>query len=185
VPEGLYSGTWLPIRLFTHGVVIGIVQNMGSLATEDKKTNEERFQDLLLSWGKLAAQRGILVEGVSQELEKTATVDVRGFGGFAKATIPLEGVNENNYRGFKLDAVKGSRRFFVTSNGLMGMAPPHVEEGDLACVLFGAQVPFLLRKINGFYTLVGEAYISDGYMYGRAIDEMEAGRIRVQEFEIR
>jgi hypothetical protein len=63
----------------------------------------------------------------------------------------------------------------------MGMAPPHVEEGDLACVLTGAQVPFLLRKGNGFCILVGEVYISDGYMYGRAIDEMEAGRLQVQE----
>jgi hypothetical protein len=28
-------------------------------------------------------------------------------------------------------------------------------------------------------------YISNGYMYGRAIDEMEAGEIQYQEFEIR
>jgi hypothetical protein len=85
----------------------------------------------------------------------------------------------------KLEAVEGRRQFFVTSNGLMGMAPPHVQEGDLACVLLGAQVPFLLRRGNGFYTLVGEIYISNGYMYGRAVDEMEAGKLEVQEFEIR
>lgn len=55
----------------------------------------------------------------------------------------------------------------------------------MACVLLGAQVPFLLRRGNGFYNLVGEVYISNGYMYGRAIDEMEAGKLEVQEFEIR
>jgi hypothetical protein len=67
------------------------------------------------------------------------------------------------------------------------MAPTHVKEGDIACVLLGAQLPFLLRKDKDkrFYTLVGEVYMSNGYMYGRAIDEMEAGEIQSQEFEIR
>jgi hypothetical protein len=157
-------------------VEIGTVQNIVSLATDDTKTDEEKFQDLLLSWGKLLAEQGIHAEGVLRELDKTATPDDRGF---AEVTFPREGVNENNYWGLKRDAVKGHRRFFVTSNGLMGMAPPHVEKGDLACVLTGAQVPFLLRKGNGFYILVGAVYVSDGYIYGRAIDEMEARRFQV------
>ena len=93
----------------------------------------------------------------------------------------------SNYRDLQHDAVFGHCRFFITSNGLMGMAPPHVEEGDVACVLLGAQVLFLLRKNKekDFYTLIGELHISNGYMYGRAIDEMEAGKLQVQEFEIR
>ena len=45
----------------------------------------------------------------------------------------------------------------------MGMAPPLVQVGDLAYVQ-EARVPFLLRKNDGLYTLVGEVYIRDGYM---------------------
>jgi hypothetical protein len=110
VPEGLYNGTWLNVSLFTQGVEIGTVQNIGSLATDDTKTDEEKFQNLLLSWGKLLAEQGIHAEGVLRELEKTATFDDRGF---AEVTFPREGVNENNYRGLKRDAVKGHRRFLL------------------------------------------------------------------------
>lgn len=85
----------------------------------------------------------------------------------------------------KLDAIRGSRLFFTTPMGLMGMAPPHVESGDLVCVLFGASLPFVLQRTGPFYNLIGEIYISDGYMEGRAIDEMYAGTRSVESFEIR
>jgi hypothetical protein len=181
VPEGQRKGSWLHLSLFTQGIAIGTVQNIGSLASAEQKTDEERFQDLLLSWAKLATKQGILGEELP-ELEKTATLDDWGY---ANLTTSHDGEIEWIHREMKFEAVQGLRRFFITSNGLMGMAPPHVQEGDLACVLLGAQVPFLLRRGNGFYTLVGEVYIRSGYMYGRAIDEMESGKLEVQEFEIR
>jgi hydrogenase/urease accessory protein HupE len=69
--------------------------------------------------------------------------------------------------------------------GLMGMAPPHVEPGDLICVFFGARVPFILRSSGLFYTLIGEIYLGEGYMEGRAIEEMQAGTRFMESFEIR
>jgi hypothetical protein len=42
----------------------------------------------------------------------------------------------------------------------------------------------LLRQEGTFYTLVGEVYVSDGYMEGRAFDEMEKGKWALQEFEL-
>lgn len=158
------------------------MQNIGSLASAEQQTREERFQGLILSWAKIATKQGIIGEEDLPEMEKTATLDDMEY---ANLTTSRDGTYDKIHRKLKLEAVEGRRRFFVTSNGLMGMAPPHVQECDLACVLLGAQVPFLLRRGNGFYTLVGELYISKGYMYGRAIDEMEAGKLEVQEFEIR
>lgn len=37
------------------------------------------------------------------------------------------------------------RRFFVTENGRMGLAPLDSEPGDLVCLILGSPVPFILR----------------------------------------
>lgn len=38
-----------------------------------------------------------------------------------------------------------NRRFFVTENGRMGLAPLDSEPGDLVCLILGSPVPFILR----------------------------------------
>ncbi len=130
----------------------------------------------------MVAQQRSLTHFVLRELEKTATVDDKGY---PDVTIPRNAIHASNYGRLKLDAVEGNRRFIITDSGYMGMAPPHVKAGDSVCVLLGARVPFLLRKESKFYTLVGELYSSDGYMTGKAIDRMEAGELHKTIFEIR
>jgi hypothetical protein len=124
-------------------LAIGTIDSVGNFETADQKTDEEKFQHLLSSWNTQIAEKDTLAEETLQELEKTATVDNRGS---AKGNGLSHIARESNVQRLKLDAIEGLRRFVVTSNGLMGMAPPHVQEGDLACVLLGARVPFLLRK---------------------------------------
>lgn len=41
-----------------------------------------------------------------------------------------------------------SRRFFVTSEGYMGLGPAHMREGDVVFILFGGPMPFLLRSVH-------------------------------------
>lgn len=48
------------------------------------------------------------------------------------------------------------RRFMVTRKGYMGRGPLEAREGDIAVVLFGAKVPFMLRKVEDKYILLGE-----------------------------
>jgi hypothetical protein len=61
------------------------------------------------------------------------------------------------------------RKLFVTTKGHLGLGPDHLVSEDLVTVLFGCQVPFLLRKsMNGKYEVVGEAYV-DGIMDGEAV----------------
>lgn len=38
------------------------------------------------------------------------------------------------------------RRFFVTENGYMGLAPPHAEVGDMICVFYGGPMLYILRE---------------------------------------
>lgn len=57
------------------------------------------------------------------------------------------------------------RRFFISACGPMGLAPPRARVGDLICVLFGAEVPFVLRPLKeACYQLIGEWYIVKAFI---------------------
>lgn len=69
------------------------------------------------------------------------------------------------------------RRLFLTLNGLLGIGPDTVREGDVVAVLSGGEVPFILRPTNNRasavdgidrYLLVGECFI-EGLMNGEAV----------------
>jgi hypothetical protein len=53
------------------------------------------------------------------------------------------------------------RRFFRTANGLMGMGPGSMKEGDLLCLLLGSGVPYILRPQGGRYLFIGDCYVDD------------------------
>lgn len=72
------------------------------------------------------------------------------------------------------------RRFAVTRKGYMAMAPLLTEPGDIVCLIFGADVPFILRKIplqqsrerydeRQCYALVGESFVH-GIMDGEGLE---------------
>lgn len=61
------------------------------------------------------------------------------------------------------------RRFSVTQNGRLACVPKDSRKGDLLCVLFGGEVPYVLRPSgNGYYAIVGECYV-DGIMHGEGL----------------
>lgn len=71
-----------------------------------------------------------------------------------------------------------SRRFAATDIGLVGYVPMRAKKGDLVCILFGSEVPFVVRKeAEGKYLLVGECYMH-GIMEGEAV---ETGATRHKE----
>ena len=63
-------------------------------------------------------------------------------------------------------------RMMRTKKGLIGTVPRSAAPGDLVCVLYGGQTPFILRRDvrgTGMYRLVGDAYVH-GIMEGEALD---------------
>lgn len=66
------------------------------------------------------------------------------------------------------------RKVFCTKQGALGLGPALLREGDLCCVLFAAQVPFILRSVGKMYQLVGEAYVH-GIMKGEAMVDWMIG----------
>lgn len=78
------------------------------------------------------------------------------------------------------------RTFFTTKKGYMGLAPSDaVQTGDIVCVLFGGEVPHILKLLdNGYYSLIGDAYVC-GLMDGEAILKCDAGELQSREFKIK
>lgn len=82
-----------------------------------------------------------------------------------------------------LSACSG-RRFFVTKTGYMGMGPQTLKEGDAVVVLFGGQVPYVLRRAdNDLYRLVGDCFVP-GLMQGEAVDEWRETGAKARMFEL-
>lgn len=64
------------------------------------------------------------------------------------------------------------RQIFCSKDGHLCLGPESARPDDLLCLLFGAEVPFVLRRCNDDYLLVGEVYIHgvmDGEMMGRGL----------------
>ena len=75
-------------------------------------------------------------------------------------------------------------RFSVSSDGSFVMGLPVMLKGDIVCVLFGSDMPVVLREIGGKrYVLVGDCYVH-GIMNGEAIERMRVGRYKAEEFRI-
>jgi len=76
-----------------------------------------------------------------------------------------------------------NRSFLISESGNLDIGINTLEEGDLICILLGCQWPVILRPHGRQYLVLGNSYF-EGYMYGRAIDEMEEGKFKLQDFEL-
>lgn len=85
------------------------------------------------------------------------------------AFMPQETVTSMHFFTEKMVLSITDRRLFTTSEGFLGFGHEFMKPGDLVCLIYGAQVPFLLRPRDlGGYFLVGECYVH-GLMYGEGM----------------
>jgi hypothetical protein len=75
------------------------------------------------------------------------------------------------------------RRFFISHNKYMGLAPVDIQKGDLICILFGCRVPVVLRRVEDHYIFIGPAYFH-GWMNGEAVKLYQEGKLPPQDFNI-
>jgi hypothetical protein len=67
-----------------------------------------------------------------------------------------------------------ARKFVVTDNGLIALAPSTSSNGDVIALLYGGKTPFVLRpkgrstNMENGYELIGDTYI-DGIMQEEAV----------------
>jgi hypothetical protein len=77
-----------------------------------------------------------------------------------------------------------NHRVFVTSSGHLGLGPEYMELNDVVVVLFGGNLPFLLRPLtNGQWNLVGQCYVH-GIMKGEALTGEGANEDNHEWFEL-
>jgi hypothetical protein len=77
-----------------------------------------------------------------------------------------------------------NRRLFITASGHLGLGPASMMSGDIVAVLFGGNVPYVLRPLeNEQWHFVGECYL-DGYMRGEAMDNEGKDRQSHEWFEL-
>jgi hypothetical protein len=86
-----------------------------------------------------------------------------------------------------LAAAISDRRFFRTNCGFVGIGPDNIKNGDIVSIVFGADMPLILRPFRGFHKLVGAAYVH-GVMGGEAAAIYNVlrtyGRLRLSTFHL-
>jgi hypothetical protein len=82
----------------------------------------------------------------------------------------------------RMKQVMRNRNLFYTSEGYLGLAPASATDGDKVCVLLGCNTPVILReKDDETYELVGAGYLH-GFMHGEALDMLERGEKKLEDF---
>ncbi|KAG4259320.1 hypothetical protein FPRO03_12996 [Fusarium proliferatum] len=128
------------------------------------------------SEGKKAPKEFIL-DDVASFVRQTLEVDV----------VPEYLMQRDRFKGIigleAFTSLTKSRRFAATDIGLVGYVPNRAKKGDLVCIFYGSDVPFVVRKeAEGKYSLVGECYIH-GIMEGEAI-KFETPRHKEEVFSL-
>ena len=65
------------------------------------------------------------------------------------------------------------RVFFETPARYFGLGPPEVKDGDIICMIFGCWWPFILRKVDSHYVLVGACWVL-GFIGNQGLDESQS-----------
>ncbi|KAF4980911.1 hypothetical protein FZEAL_3196 [Fusarium zealandicum] len=80
------------------------------------------------------------------------------------------------------------RRLMFTSKGYLGWAPDNAFGslqdqkcvGDMVCIVYGCSTPLVVRRVEGKYHVLGEAYV-EGMMDGEAIRLQQRGELVEEE----
>jgi hypothetical protein len=96
-------------------------------------------------------------------------------GGFRLPPIPKSVESKTNILHLDhpvINDATSNRRLLLSSRGYVGLAPAAMQPGDVIAILFGSQMPMILRKVNMHWLFIGEAYVH-GIMYGEALDQLD------------
>jgi heterokaryon incompatibility protein (HET) len=93
---------------------------------------------------------------------------------------------------YKLDKLVESynlsrKTFFCTNGEGFGVGPTHVENGDIVSVLFGSEMPYVLRPCKDHFHLIGWCFVH-GIMDGEIVQRWKEGNeanIKSEWLEIR
>jgi hypothetical protein len=73
---------------------------------------------------------------------------------------------------------------FTTKDNNLGIGARNARAGDLVCLLYGGELPYLLRPSGAQWKFMEACYMN-GAMHGEVIKELETGKVGEEWFEIR
>jgi hypothetical protein len=124
-------------------------------------------------------------EAIQEALARTLTlgrvgaIDLLGFLSIARPR--LEGHDIERATDFYVNLSK--KEFFITDDHCMGVGSKTSELGDVVCIIYGHEMPYLLRPTGTQYKYIGACYL-DGFMNGEAIEKFKAGELTEEWFQL-
>lgn len=75
--------------------------------------------------------------------------------------------------------------FFAESGSskFIGKGWNTMKKGDIVCIIFGCDVPLVLRRVENHFVLIGDCYV-EGIMKGEAMKLLEAGKVKEETFNL-
>jgi hypothetical protein len=157
IPQGLSQELEMKIILnYAKALFCGNVRSLHSRRSTHEETLDEFLAFLVLVCGEWAP--------LSSSLKS------RGQAKLSKA-----GAAEIFHLKARVERLNITRRLFSTSCGFIGNGPQVLQPGDCVCILFGGDVPYILRPEGDHYLMVGESYVSD-IMDGEFISSWKNGK---------
>jgi hypothetical protein len=74
----------------------------------------------------------------------------------SKPDVPMERMPEPDP--ILISRANFNRRFMVSHKGYMGLVPKDAEVKDFICILFGCDVPVVIREVENHHLFIGERY---------------------------
>ncbi|KAK5188869.1 hypothetical protein LTR72_010995 [Exophiala xenobiotica] len=166
------------LKVLARGILIGKVSSIGAVDEEPDLHTTDNLNNILFtlrSWKQLSKPKsGTEMRQFCQTvtLEQHPPLDALGwdnpntFEEWVRSLVQTgrrAGLGRPWYR----------RRFCQLSHGStskMAVLPASAEAGDIVCVFWGANVPFVLKERGKWCYLAGEAYVH-GVMHGELIEE--------------
>jgi hypothetical protein len=95
-------------------------------------------------------------------------------------TEAMHGFETHKYIEASIDRWSSKRCFCITNSGALACVPKATRHGDIICVLFGGEVPYVLRPTGtGRFLVVGECYVH-GIMKGESLSH----DTEIREFQL-
>ncbi|KAH6699772.1 heterokaryon incompatibility protein 6 [Leptodontidium sp. MPI-SDFR-AT-0119] len=133
--------------------------------------NEEAFARLLLMDDMYTGRNAILY---SSPIVDPAATYQGALAAWREGRGFQAGMKMNSVQTYQMQASTTAvgRGFSTTRTGYIGLVPPLAQAGDLLVVIFGATVPYVVRRVQSGYLLVGDAFVH-GLMYGEAFGRQD------------
>ncbi|KAF7919100.1 uncharacterized protein EAE98_009420 [Botrytis deweyae] len=92
--------------------------------------------------------------------------------------------NEIRYLPYHVKSTLRNQRFLVTASGYIGYVPNETKRGDTICILYGMDVPVVLRKNQDkTFEVIGPCYVH-GVMEGELMNDLQNGVFEEIVFDI-